>query len=172
MKLKQFLSRNAFLISCLVIVGLLFVMAKFVTPVYRIDSGSMEPTLPVGTYIVTLPTEQLNELDIITFKTSNGVVTHTFLGYNSDGSLITHGDANPSIDVFDKPLMQSDVLGKVILVNIYLAPGFWLSLRGMLTFGVIVVAAAAILWFRRQDKKSQKLDVDTVSEETRELNPV
>ena len=73
--------------------------------ILRVVTGSMEPSLQVGDYIVIEKTsaDALREGDIISFYSEqsdiNGMlVTHRIVGINDDGSFVTRGDANPVSD--------------------------------------------------------------------------
>lgn len=68
---------------------------------FTVLSGSMEPTLPVGSIIYTQKNLGYNLGDIITFKTSSGMtVTHRVVRVENTGEVIykTKGDANSSVD--------------------------------------------------------------------------
>ena len=74
--------------------------------VYVVHTGSMLPTLPLGSIVVDKPAAGLNGLkpgDIITFRHSDltsDVVTHRIAGL--DGGLIqTKGDANKTLDTWN-----------------------------------------------------------------------
>lgn len=83
---------------------------------YRVNSGSMEPTLPKGSVVLTYKSDDLDRRDIITYrKEGGGVVTHTFIGRAKDGSLMTHGDANPVADNHQPPLTMQDVKGELLV---------------------------------------------------------
>jgi len=90
-----------------------FAVASYDVHVYRVDAGSMEPTIPQGSFVITTRPNTLDTLDIITFKNEKGkLTTHTFLGYASDGSLTTKGDANLTPDAHTPPLRKERVVGK------------------------------------------------------------
>ena len=75
---------------------------------YAIDSGSMAPTLPVGSEVVLRPVaaDQLKAGDIITFKRPDNpreLVTHRIVGIERHATgrvLITKGDANSIPDAW------------------------------------------------------------------------
>jgi signal peptidase len=75
---------------------------------YTILTGSMVPTMPPGTVVVSRPTafSDIRVGDVVTYQIASGqpaVVTHRVIGINveSDGSdtLTMKGDANPSPDL-------------------------------------------------------------------------
>ena len=74
-------------------------------------TGSMEPNLPAGSFIV-IHEEEIKEDDIITYNHYTGrSVTHRVIEIDGD-TIKTQGDANNSADPKFK---SSDVIGKVIL---------------------------------------------------------
>jgi len=61
-----------------------------------VSSGSMEPTLPVGSLVIVSPCEyeDLKYNDIVTMDAGGINLTHRIVGkYGSDGSLLKPGDA-------------------------------------------------------------------------------
>lgn len=73
--------------------------------ILRVVTGSMEPSIYTGEYIIVEKTDvsSLSEGDIISFYSDQSdirglLVTHRIVGKNSDGSFITRGDANPVDD--------------------------------------------------------------------------
>src|SRR5438128_1455960 len=60
---------------------------------FTVLTGSMEPTIHVGSSILTMPTPQYKVGDIITFKRGALTVTHRIFGIKN-GQFITKGDAN------------------------------------------------------------------------------
>lgn len=83
-----------------------------------VQSGSMEPTIGTKSIVITVPTTQLNQGDVVTFKQSGRdtvLVTHRIveIAESDEGKIITtKGDANEDADPEKVP--QSDVVGKVI----------------------------------------------------------
>src|SRR6266498_1989012 len=58
-----------------------------------VRSGSMEPTLPVGSLIVAKKQSHYQVGDVITFKQGNSFVTHR-INNIENGAFQTKGDAN------------------------------------------------------------------------------
>ena len=85
--------------------------------ILRVVTGSMEPSIYTGEYIIVEKTDvsTLAEGDIISFYSEQSdirglLVTHRIVGKNDDGSFITRGDANPVDDsVSVKP---ENIVGK------------------------------------------------------------
>jgi len=97
----------------IVVLALAFVQFT-VKPIRVVDNGSMEPTLPVGTFIIPWSTDHVSVGDIITFRDDDGyVATHRVIGVAVDGSISTKGDANTSPDLHLVPLRMDHVLGIV-----------------------------------------------------------
>lgn len=170
-KFKSFLKHALFPMMALVVIVGIIVLRLIFTPVI-IQTGSMEPKLPVGTIVLIKQSDDLKPGDIITFRedTAIGVTTHTFIGYADDGSLRTKGDANPEPDVHFVPLQQSAVMGEFVVGFTFLTASYWTSISGVLSLiviGLMVISVIIILVTRNKELKPEKS-----SDETRELSPV
>ncbi len=84
--------------------------------VLRVETGSMEPTLHVGDYIISrsCDTSTLTEGDIISYYSEQSdiegmLVTHRIQTVCEDGTFITRGDANPVSDSI--PVKPDRILG-------------------------------------------------------------
>ena len=115
---------------------------------YTVLTGSMEPSIPVGSLIYAKYTEPqtLAEGDVIVFNDSNASipVTHRVVENNTqEGQIITKGDANAQEDF--APISYYDVLGKVLLHIPVL--GRFLAPLGTLTgkIGMLAIIAAGLL---------------------------
>lgn len=159
-----------FVVLGAVIAGGSYMMTNAVST-HLIISGSMEPTVPQGSYVVTIPTNHLEKRDIITFHDGDHVVTHTFIGYDENGNIMTKGDANATPDDhIANPIKMSDVIGKVLFDVPLFAPTFWLSIKGLLT-GIVIIAMLYFVFGKTKKGIEKELDSGT-HEETRELHPV
>ncbi|MGH7217889.1 MAG: signal peptidase I [Candidatus Microsaccharimonas sp.] len=139
-----------------ILIGLL-VIAYLVVPKYIIGSGSMQPTLPVGTVVIVGAADNLNPTDIITFQQEGEKqpTTHTFIGYAEDGSLMTKGDANPTPDVHTPPLTMEDVKGKVV---------FAIFIPRLIAFVLLVMLGIALIPGRRKtDEESDAKEDESQS---------
>lgn len=79
-----------------------------------VTTGSMEPTLPVGSmvYMASANPADLQDGDIVVFRKGSETITHRVVSnHKVQGELITKGDANQENDL--APVPYSAVLGKV-----------------------------------------------------------
>lgn len=91
--------QNVILIGVLAVVtGLISMIVILDMNPYVVVSGSMEPTLPVGSVcIVDCQQRSPDEGDIISYKAGDSIVTHRVIEVTDDG-YITKGDANDTKD--------------------------------------------------------------------------
>lgn len=140
---------GSFVLGLLIVVGI----ATLVLPrllglqPYAIVSGSMEPSLPIGTvvYAETTDGKQLCEGDIAAFWRNDEVIVHRVLSVNEEaGELITKGDANSEPDMH--PVPYQNVLGRVVF-SMPMAGTMLMMLgstTGKLILGWVVLVAAAL----------------------------
>lgn len=119
--------------------------------ILRVETGSMESTIPTKSYILVKKTDadSLKEGDIITFVSQDSsqpvygkLVTHRIIAVNADGSFTTQGDANA---VADKVSVQKeDVVAKYV-TNLKLLTLIGNAFSSPL--GLIVIIAVFLLSF-------------------------
>ena len=113
---------------------------------YNIETGSMEPEIPVGSMIIVEACDpgDLAEGDIIAFSAGESVVAHRIVSNNViEGRIETKGDANEEKDF--EPVEYSQVIGVVskVMPGAGLAMNFATSaggrgcLMGMILCGVL-----------------------------------
>ena len=108
------------------IVGVIFLVAvimaciPMVVPkimgmqVYNVVTGSMEPTIPVGSLIIVEDTDpvDLTEGDIIAYSGGESVISHRVVeNHVISGEVVTKGDANEVNDA--SPIPYDNIIGKV-----------------------------------------------------------
>jgi signal peptidase I len=100
---------------------------------YDVVTGSMVPTIPIGSLILTIPNHQYQVGNIITFKRNDEIVTHRIVGKRNN-LFITKGDANPQND--PQPVGQVQIIGKDIFIAPFIGKviRFVKSLTGFLLF--------------------------------------
>lgn len=78
---------------------------------YVVQTGSMQPTLPVGSLIFSQREAEYGKGDIITFFEGDKSITHRIVGVK-DGDFITQGDANNVAD--SESVSKEQVVGKTM----------------------------------------------------------
>ena len=109
-------------------------------------TGSMEPALPVNSYIIVKSEKEYRVDDIVAFESGKDVVVHRIVKINGD-EIITKGDAN---NIEDPPITLDKIKGKVIFHVPYLGYAFSIfktPFGGM----ILVFAAFAFLVFSGKD---------------------
>lgn len=144
---------------------------------FRVVTGSMEPTIPVGTILLAQDTsiEEIATDDIVCFRSTNPgssgmIVTHRVVGvYDTpDGvrCLRTKGDNNLSVDA--NPVTQTNLIGRVVrhtgdgstmagIIN------FLTGEYGFLACIVLPVLLVAV-WIFRDAAKNLKKEIKRVEE--------
>ena len=95
-------------------------MSPWGTVFFFVNSGSMDPAIPVGSliFVKSIKEEDISENDIITFYSANGrdIVTHRVreVDYSENGHVYTtRGDSN---NADDPPLSYDRVIGQAYLL--------------------------------------------------------
>ena len=106
-------------------------------------SGSMEPNLPAGSFIVIHEEDTYYVDEIITYNHYSGKsVTHRVVEANED-KIVTMGDANSSRD---PEIEYSDITGKVV----FYFHSLWIFIP------VAVYAVGSIIYILIPEKKKEK----------------
>lgn len=152
-------------LSVLLIIGSLFVLLTVVMTksgdapnvlgysVFRVLSGSMEPTIPVDSLVVVkrVEAEKIKEDDVISFYSQDPslggfVNTHrVFSVENSQGNLsfTTKGDANHGPDRYG--VASKDLIGKVVYVSPVIGKAVRLLSNPLLFIPLVVLPLLLIL---------------------------
>ena len=153
---RSCLSRCFGALSTLLLISLVLFCLPLTVPrlfgyqVYSVISGSMEPTIPVGSlvYIHEEAPEELREGEVIAFygaRDSAAIITHRVVENRVVmGELITKGDANQTNDM--NPIPYANVIGKVV----YQVPGagkaaeLFTSAEGKVLAACLIAAAVLL----------------------------
>lgn len=111
---------------------------------YAVLSGSMEPTVPVGSVVLARPDKFYFRGDIISFRKGNITVTHRLIDkkiINGGTYYFTKGDANKTPD--EKPVSFDKITGKVITIIPLL--GYFLAFSKTAPGFVFLVIVPAII---------------------------
>ncbi|MDO4773958.1 MAG: LamG-like jellyroll fold domain-containing protein [Candidatus Saccharibacteria bacterium] len=133
-------------ITSLVLLGSLLASWLLGYRQFVVISPSMGETAPVGSLVITQPTDTYAPQDIISFYRNGRIYTHRVQEITQDG-IITKGDLNQDNDPV--PLAQHDVIGKAIFIGRHLG-WLWRALP-MLLIGWLFVACIAQLKRVRDD---------------------
>lgn len=141
--------------------------------VLKVMTGSMEPTIATGEYIIVKDTDagDLKVGDIITYYTEDPeikdfLVTHRVVRLNDDGTLITMGDANPVEDQI--PVKPERVLGKFAKKARFfgIVDGFGDKRKLLFVLVIVPILVMAVYELRTLTKLWKKYYVDEKDEET------
>ena len=118
---KRFPALLCNVLGTLLILGVILLMLPSFFPrafgiqVFNVVSGSMEPTIPVGSMIFVKPmeAEKIDSGDVIAFYSNGVVVTHRVVENRQlENRFVTKGDAN---DLEDRQKIEyRDLLGEVV----------------------------------------------------------
>ncbi|RJQ36899.1 signal peptidase I [Candidatus Microgenomates bacterium] len=167
---KNYLSAVKVLIFCVVaLMGVLTAMVylplKIPTKIFVVQSGSMNPAIPVGSIVIVQRQRQFQKGDIITYihpKNTSEYITHRVLEVRKAGNTVnyqTKGDANSSADL--DLIKKEAIWGKVNFTIPYLGYfiGFIKTKIG-LTLAIILplsfIVASEIRAVVKEVKKIQK----------------
>lgn len=147
-------------VTLIVAIAILLVGTRLVglTP-YAVLSGSMEPQYAVGSliYVKDIETNNIQVGDPITFVLNKEllVATHRVVEITPEGSFITKGDSNESID--GTPVHPNNVLGKPIFSIPYLGylSVFLSSKQGKIVLGVVGTLILISMLIPEKSKKSE-----------------
>ena len=110
-------------------------------------SGSMQPTIPVGSIIYTQKQSWYPQGSIISFKKADATVTHRVVKVTNRANTLyyqTKGDANKTPD--PNTISQGNILGEVIFTLPYLGyiTSYTQSLQGLIFF--IIIPATVLVY--------------------------
>lgn len=138
---------------------------------YNVISGSMEPSISVGSivYVKNAEFDALAEGDVIAFESGASVVTHRITSIDSQSKLITtKGDANDTEDFV--PVAYVNVIGRVVAHVPFL--GYLASWLSEITGKVIAVMLLIIgLLLSNAGDKSQDKEKAENKKQNSKVNP-
>lgn len=143
-------------------------VSVFGKSILNVVTGSMEPTLHEGDYIITkkVSPESLKKNDIISFYSrqediKGRLVTHRIIEACDDGSFITKGDANEIADTV--PVRAEDIVGKYTgRARVFEIISSFADLKKLIMLFVIIPLALVSLY---EVKTLAKLFVESKVEE-------
>lgn len=134
----------------MVVIALLWIAVPVVLLGYDaavITSGSMQPAVRPGDVVLSLAPDSpaLQAGTIVRFRDGDRDVTHRISGHNADGSYLTRGDANGSVDSDVVAHPEIDGVARMVVPAVGL-PAAWLHqgrlLPLMAVFGLLAIVLA------------------------------
>ena len=113
--------------------------------IYKVMTGSMEPNIHVGDYLLVKKCKEYKEGDIVTFKKDGYYITHRIIEINED-TVTTKGDAN---NINDEEIYKNNIVGKYIFKN--------KILNYMMEYKYIVISIIIILFIISEVFKSKEV---------------
>ena len=150
-------STGAAMMVLVVVMCLSFVIPKlFGYNAYVVVSGSMEPTIPVGSLVYAHETDPstLNEGDVIVFinpERGTTPITHRVMSNDTASqTIVTKGDANEREDM--NPATYDNVIGKVMyhMPRVGFAASFMTSALGKLIMALVMLEAWLLIEIGRR----------------------
>lgn len=146
-------------VTLIVVIAILLVGTRLVglTP-YAVLSGSMEPQYAVGSliYVKDIEPNNIQVGDPITFVLNEDLIvaTHRVVEITPEGSFITKGDSNESID--GTSVHPKNVLGKPLFSIPYLGylSVFLSSKQGKVVLGIIAILLLVSMMIPEKSKKT------------------
>lgn len=150
---------NIFLIFILVTV-IILIKSKFIDKdrvpnaygysVLRVVSGSMQPTIKVGSIIIIKREDDYKVNDIVTKYENNSLITHRIKELTKD-KVITKGDSN---NIEDEPSDKNNIVGKVVFISNLL--GFLLYFISKPINLILIFIVGMIIMILIPDKKKRR----------------
>ena len=104
-----------------VLLGLIFSIFYF--KLHYVATGSMEPTITTGAFIVVNPHDDVEVGDVAMYKAgTNGYVVHRIIDVDENGDYIFKGDNNETADM--EAISKERIVGPVVFHANWLSPLF------------------------------------------------
>lgn len=133
------------LVLFLIITGISLLPIKNNIELLSIQSGSMEPTMKVGSFAISKPMEKYEANDIIAFQPGirdETIVTHRIVEIDYvEGKVVTKGDANEESDI--ETITPAKINGKVIFWIPYL--GYIVNFSKTLPGLIIIIIIPSLI---------------------------
>lgn len=128
-------------------------------------SGSMEPELSVGDFLLLAEQESYQVGDVVVYQSGNMAVVHRLMALDGETAL-TKGDAN---NASDAPIPVESIRGKVVAAVPLLGYGVW-ALKSPV--GILLTIAAAVLLVEfsyRTGREEKEAEKEKLKQEIRQL---
>ena len=130
--------------------------------IFKVTTGSMEPTIKENDIIIVKEKSNYNINDIITYESDNAYITHRIVQIYND-QIVTKGDANNAIDT---AINKNVIIGAV--VKNYSGLGIW---QDILTTPKIIISIFATLMlfdfafsYKGKKNKNKEQNLETIKD--------
>ena len=112
-------------------------------------SGSMQPTIEVGSLGIVHEEKNYKEGDIVTYIKDRTLITHRIKEIKSDKEIIVQGDAN---NIADEPISKDMIEGRIILTIPHMGSVLQILKTPYGIAGVAGIGVIIALWPERDDE--------------------
>ena len=115
-------------------------------------SGSMQPTIEVGSLGIVHEEKNYKEGDIVTYIKDRTLITHRIKEIKSDKEIIVQGDAN---NIADEPISKDMIEGKIIFTIPYMGSILQILKTPYGIAGVAGIGVIIALWPERDEDEDE-----------------
>ena len=112
-------------------------------------SGSMQPTIEVGSLGIVHEEKNYKEGDIVTYIKDRTLITHRIKEIKSDKEIIVQGDAN---NIADEPISKDMIEGRIILTIPHMGSVLQILKTPYGIAGVAGIGVVIALWPEREEE--------------------
>ena len=112
-------------------------------------SGSMQPTIEVGSLGIVHEEKNYKEGDIVTYIKDRTLITHRIKEIKSDKEIIVQGDAN---NIADEPISKDMIEGRIILTIPHMGSVLQILKTPYGIAGVAGIGVIIALWPERNEE--------------------
>ena len=115
-------------------------------------SGSMQPTIEVGSLGIVHEEKNYKEGDIVTYIKDRTLITHRIKEIKSDKEIIVQGDAN---NIADEPISKDMIEGRIIMTIPHMGSILQILKTPYGIAGVAGIGVIIALWPERDDDEDE-----------------
>ena len=115
-------------------------------------SGSMQPTIEVGSLGIVHEEKNYKEWDIVTYIKDRTLITHRIKEIKSEKEIIVQGDAN---NIADEPISKDMIEGRIILTIPHMGSVLQILKTPYGIAGVAGIGVIIALWPERDDDEDE-----------------
>ena len=115
-------------------------------------SGSMQPTIEVGSLGIVHEEKNYKEGDIVTYIKDRTLITHRIKEIKSEKEIIVQGDAN---NIADEPISKDMIEGRIIFTIPHMGSVLQILKTPYGIAGVAGIGVIIALWPEREDEEDE-----------------